>query len=93
MQIRGRSERRAFQDSFIDIFAMRLLYPSNGGYMYPIRGLIKKADYRAPWVLYDREDVEDASKSRKDELYTIIAALPASQPPDPNIISKIFLET
>ena len=32
MQIRGRSERRAIQDSFVDIFTVRLLYPSSGGY-------------------------------------------------------------
>jgi len=38
MQIRGRAERRAFADSFRDIYALRLLYPSSGGYMYPIRG-------------------------------------------------------
>lgn len=38
MQIRGRAERKAFANSFCDIFAMRLLYPSSGGYMFPIRG-------------------------------------------------------
>jgi hypothetical protein len=38
MQIRGRSERKAFENSFRDIYALRLLYPSSGGYMYPIRG-------------------------------------------------------
>lgn len=30
MQIRGRAERRTFQDSFTDIYEMRLLYPSSG---------------------------------------------------------------
>lgn len=30
MQIRGRSERRIFSDSFVDIFNFRLLYPSSG---------------------------------------------------------------
>ena len=35
MQIRGRSERRAIQDSFVDIFTVRLLYPSSGSYLAP----------------------------------------------------------
>ena len=30
MQIRGRAERRAFADSFTDIYELRLLYPSSG---------------------------------------------------------------
>jgi hypothetical protein len=38
MQIRGRAERKIIENSFQDIFTVRLLYPSNGGYMYPIRG-------------------------------------------------------
>ena len=36
MQIRGRAERRSFVDSFRDFYALRLLYPSSGGYMFPI---------------------------------------------------------
>jgi hypothetical protein len=36
MQIRGRSERKLIAESFKDIYALRLLYPSSGGYMYPI---------------------------------------------------------
>jgi hypothetical protein len=36
MQIRGRAERRAFADSFQEFYALRLLYPSSGGYMFPI---------------------------------------------------------
>jgi hypothetical protein len=35
MQIRGRAERKVIENSFQDIFTVRLLYPSNGGYMYP----------------------------------------------------------
>lgn len=36
MQVRGRAERRAFQDSFTDIYEMRLLYPSSGIITIPI---------------------------------------------------------
>ena len=39
-------------DSFIDIYALRLLYPSSGGYMYPIRGMISKKGWREPWCCY-----------------------------------------
>lgn len=85
MQIRGRSERRAFQDSFIDIYALRLLYPSNGGYMYPIRGMISKKGWREPWCCYSREDSE-----RGQEVYKLIAAFPPNTPPDPNLISSVF---
>ena len=38
MQIRGRAERRAIEASFIDIANLRILYPSSGGYMFPIAG-------------------------------------------------------
>ena len=30
MQIRGRAERRDFENSFTDIYELRLLYPSSG---------------------------------------------------------------
>ena len=30
MQIRGRAERREFENSFTDIYELRLLYPSSG---------------------------------------------------------------
>jgi hypothetical protein len=45
MQIRGREQRKDFEASFRDIYCFRLLYPSSGGYMYPISGLIVKQDY------------------------------------------------
>lgn len=38
MQVRGRLGRKDIADSFTDIFSLRLLYPSSGGYMFPIRG-------------------------------------------------------
>jgi Domain of unknown function (DUF1995) len=44
MQIRGRAERRAVMQSFKDIFVMRLLYPSSGGYMFPIGGLVSRVE-------------------------------------------------
>eukprot|EP01035_Chromulina_nebulosa_P020382 gene20382-26452_t len=86
MQIRGRQERRALSDSFIDICNFRLLYPSSGGYMFPIRGLIVKKNYDSPWILYDLID----SKKDKIERYEIIAALPPQPTPDTTLISKIF---
>ena len=55
MQIRGRAERRAVMDSFRDIFVLRLLYPSSGGYMYPIRGLVVKQGFHAPYVAYSKQ--------------------------------------
>jgi hypothetical protein len=45
MQIRGRKERKEFEDSFKDVFALRLLYPSSGGYMYPIKGFFYSLFY------------------------------------------------
>ena len=86
MQVRGRSDRRQFVDSFEDIFCFRLLYPSSGGYMFPIRGMIVKKSYQSPWILYDRK------VSDEKEIYDIIAALPAHPPPDPTVISNIFLQ-
>ena len=64
MQIRGRAERRAFADSFQDIFCLRLLYPSSGGYMYPIRGLLVKRTFHSPWVAYQKEDNVGAEDSK-----------------------------
>eukprot|EP00596_Hydrurales_sp_CCMP1899_P005921 CAMPEP_0119045992 /NCGR_PEP_ID=MMETSP1177-20130426/43738_1 /TAXON_ID=2985 /ORGANISM="Ochromonas sp, Strain CCMP1899" /LENGTH=214 /DNA_ID=CAMNT_0007018535 /DNA_START=719 /DNA_END=1360 /DNA_ORIENTATION=- len=49
MQIRGRAERKIIENSFQDIFTVRLLYPSNGGYMYPIRGMVVKKSYHSMW--------------------------------------------
>lgn len=85
MQIRGRSERRTFQDSFVDVFALRLLYPSNGGYMFPIQGAIAKKDYRAPWVAYRLEVGEDGR-----EEYKVVGVFPPHPPPDANVISSLF---
>lgn len=82
MQVRGRSDRRQFSDSFTDIFCLRLLYPSSGGYMFPIRGMIAKTSHRSPWMLYDK----------RGESYEAIAALPPHPPPDPTFISDIFLQ-
>jgi len=86
MQIRGRSERRAFQDSFVDIYALRLLYPSSGGYMFPIRGMIGKKDFRSPWVAY----LHTENEAGRDE-YRIAAAFPPFPPPDPNVLSQILM--
>ena len=86
MQIRGRAERRAFQDSFVDIFEMRLLYPSSGGYMYPIGGMISKKGYREPWCVYARQD-----NAKGQEEYRLLAAFPPSPQPDPQLVSSLFM--
>ena len=88
MQIRGRAERRAFEDSFQDIYVMKLLYPSSGGYMFPIRGLIVKQDYQSPYVLYSKNEVG----VDKDEVYEIVGAFPPHPQPDPAKISDVFTQ-
>lgn len=52
MQIRGRSERKAIENSFSDIYVMKLLYPSSGGYMFPIKGLVLKKGYDNLYCVY-----------------------------------------
>jgi len=85
MQIRGRSERKAFENSFRDIYALRLLYPSSGGYMYPIRGMIAKKDFHSPWVAYSKE-----GGAGDKERYRMIAAFDPYMPPDPTVLSEVF---
>jgi adenylate kinase len=87
MQIRGRSERRAIEQSFTDIFTIRLLYPSSGGYMFPIRGLVVKKDYRSLWVVYSRETNE-----KGQEVYSCIGAFPPHPAPSQDAISKLFTD-
>eukprot|EP01038_Epipyxis_sp_PR26KG_P011101 gene11101-14896_t len=86
MQIRGRSDRKAIENSFKDIFALRLLYPSSGGYMYPIRGMIAKKDYHSPWVVYSKS-INEQNK----EIYDMIGAFDAYNPPDPSFLSSLFV--
>jgi hypothetical protein len=88
MQIRGRSERRAVMESFKDIFVMRLLYPSSGGYMYPIRGMVVKQAYASPYVAYSKLKLEDGK-----ELYKPIGAFPAHPKPDAGALSELFLSS
>lgn len=85
MQIRGREERRKIQDSFIDIYALRLLYPSTGGYMYPIGGVVAKKDYRAPWIVYSIQDEGGVEK------FQIEGAFPPHTPPTPDQISSFLV--
>mmetsp|Transcript_2988 Transcript_2988/g.3129 ORF Transcript_2988/g.3129 Transcript_2988/m.3129 type:complete len:449 (+) Transcript_2988:231-1577(+) len=84
MQIRGRAERKIIENSFQDIFTVRLLYPSNGGYMYPIRGMVVKKSYHSMWVAYLHSD-----KKSPDE-YSIIGAFPPNPSPSPAMISDLF---
>ena len=103
MQIRGRAERQEFAKSFHPIFHMKLLYPSNGGYMFPIRGQILKRGYDQPWVLYDKKDIpvsdvngnsgsgsNSDGKGRKEE-YQIIAAFPPDWKLDSKVVSAQYV--
>ena len=87
MQIRGRSERKQFEDSFRDIFCMRLLYPSSGGYMFPIRGMLAKKTFHSPWVAY----LKTEEGPNKREVYDIVAAFDPYLPPDPSVVSQLLL--
>eukprot|EP01031_Cornospumella_fuschlensis_P026725 gene26725-32294_t len=84
MQIRGRGERLAFTESFTNIFTLKLLYPSSGGYMYPIRGMIGKKSYHSPWIVYEKKAVGE------DEVYDIVAALDPYKDPDPAVITALL---
>ena len=86
MQVRGRAERRALSDSFTEIFCMRLLYPSTGGYMYPIRGMLYRSEHGGPYVAYAhtiRGEVEE---------YVPIGAFPSylDRAPDATLVSQMF---
>ena len=88
-QIRGRAERKLFADSFLNVFTMRLLYPSSGGYMFPIRGMLVKRTIDDPYVAY-RQVVLDGGM----EEYQPIAAFPLRTPgydlPDATVLSDLF---
>ena len=86
MQIRGRAERRAIEASFIDIANLRILYPSSGGYMFPIAGMVVKKDYSSLWVAYSRNQKENG-----DEEYVIEAAFPPQNPPDPETLRSLLV--
>ncbi|CAK9252426.1 unnamed protein product [Sphagnum jensenii] len=78
-------ERKDFSDSFVDIYELRLLYPSSGGYMFPIRGMVVKQSHLAPWVVYQKVETSDGR-----ERYEIIGAFPPYPSPDRTDISNIF---
>ena len=88
MQIRGRQERRAIQDSFVDIYQLRLLYPSSGGYMYPIAGLVSKKNYRAPFVAYK---IVKNKQLKGRESYEVVGLFPPHEPPSRSELSDLFL--
>ena len=76
---------------FIFLYIITLSYISynqSGGYMFPIRGLILKKDHAAPWVVYNKENVDDDEDKR--EKYEIIAALPPCPTPARPEISELF---
>ena len=84
MQVQGRSERRDFADSFKDVYTLRLLYPSGGGYMYPIRGMLVQADVEANWALYAKDEGE------RRETYRLIGAFPPGEEPAGEDINELF---
>lgn len=86
MQIRGRSERKAIENSFSDIYVMRLLYPSSGGYMFPIKGLVLKKNYNDLYCVYSKDIIQG-----KEE-YTVVAAFPSHPPPSNDVISSVFTD-
>lgn len=53
--------------------------------MFPIRGMISKKDYHAPWVAYLKDEEEG------HEIFRPMAAFEPYSPPDPNVISSILL--
>lgn len=87
MQIRGRGTRRELQDSFQDLCVFRLLYPSSGGYMFPIRGLLVKKDWQSNWIVY-----ESNKHSNGQDVYDMIAVLPSHPTPERSFVSQIFLD-
>jgi adenylate kinase len=89
MSVQGRGERKAFEDSFIDLYTLRLLYPSTGGYMYPIRGMMFKSDLKSPYVLYSLQEKKVSSSGREE--YSVIAGFPKHPPPSAEDISNSYL--
>ena len=85
MQIRGRSDRKKIENSFTDIFVCKLLYPSNGGYMFPIKGLVMKKNYDNLFCVYLKEMINGR------EEYNIIAAYPSYPTPTTDMISDVYL--
>lgn len=85
MQVRGRKERRAVMDSFRDVFVLRLLYPSSGGYMFPIGGLVLKPGFYAPYVAYGKGE-----RGGREE-YLPVGAFPPHPKPDADTLSNLFM--
>lgn len=70
MGVRGRAERMAFADSFIQAYHFRHLYLSSQ-MMYPIMGAMRHS-YGNPWEVWKREDI-----GKKEEKYDLVASFPA----------------
>ena len=75
MGVRGRAERLADADSFVQAYLLRLLY-TNPTIPYPIRGALRHV-YGAPWELYAREDVRGPPRS---EVYVLAAEFTDAEP-------------
>ncbi|KAL3145428.1 hypothetical protein ABBQ38_001673 [Trebouxia sp. C0009 RCD-2024] len=70
MGVRGRAERMAFADSFVQAYHFRLLYLSSA-MMYPIMGAMRHS-YGQPWQVWKRQDI-----GKQEEQYELLASFPA----------------
>lgn len=70
MGVRGRAQRMAFADSFVQVYHFRHLYLSSQ-MMYPIMGAMRHS-YGQPWEVWKREDI-----GKKEERYDHLASFPA----------------
>jgi adenylate kinase len=59
--IRGRRDRMEFADSFQSIFHFQNIYVSGTSY-FPILGAIFKANWKEPWISYQRRDTVDGGE-------------------------------
>jgi adenylate kinase len=59
--IRGRRDRMEFADSFQSIFHFQNIYVSGTSY-FPILGAIFKANWKEPWISYQRRDTMDGGE-------------------------------
>ena len=80
--IRGRRDRMEFADSFQSIFHFQNIYVSGTSY-FPILGAIFKANWKEPWISYQRRDTVDGG-----ELY--VPVLQTEEKADGTLILDTF---
>jgi len=69
MQVRGRKERMAFEDSFAIAYHFRLLYLSSQC-IYPVMGALRKVYHHDQWQVFRRADRPDLGK--REEEYQLL---------------------